>query len=128
MKLLYIVRYEQRKNISSFLASNNHYEQPSFHIWMGSSPLKRKFHDEHHNMSEHYSANELCLATLTSYSIWSNGILTSKVFILECIAGPITISSTEWCYDLLWPSLHLPFGWICLQNSFISPKHASQEV
>jgi hypothetical protein len=60
LTLLYIVRYQQRKKKGSFLTSNKHCEQPSFHIGMGSYHWQRKFHDEHHNRLKHYSANESC--------------------------------------------------------------------
>ena len=64
MKYLYIVRYQdkKRKEIVSF-------EQPFSHIGRGSTPLTRKFHDEHHNRSKHYSATEWCSTALTSNSI-----------------------------------------------------------
>ena len=52
----------------------------------------------------------------TIYSYW-NGIITIDKKISR---------GTQWAYcDLPSTFLHLPFGWICLQESFISPKHAS---
>ena len=38
-----------KRKVSSFLTLKFYYEQPSFHIGMGSLPLTRKFHEEHND-------------------------------------------------------------------------------
>lgn len=44
----------------------------------------------------HYSADELRSAALTSYSVWSNGIPTSGVFILESTTRPMNTTQHGW--------------------------------
>ena len=122
-KLLYIVRCQRRKKISSFLTSDNHCQEPSFHIGMGSSPLTRKFHDEHHNRLEHYSANESCAQLLWLHIQFEvTWLWHPKSLFLNVPLGLLT-HLINWVMLRPVATFLTPFFWMNLPSKFIhKPK------
>ena len=75
---------------------------------------------------QHYLGDECVLATLTSYSVWSNGIPTCGAFILESTVGPMNIAHhlsnvITWVHDKYKIYLTSLNGGLCGRPS--SPYH-----
>ena len=60
--------------------------------------------------AKQYWTNELCLSVLTSYSVWSTRIPTSKVFIVKSIVW--LVNTTHQLSNVMFVFIYRVFSWL----------------